>query len=294
MEIEADSICVKHLQFQHAAEVSRSLTEAANFAVYFTGHSTIQSTPHLYISSLATWGSESKLSRGWKMRFPGILSVKRTGKSGNALLMTLNGHTDHINSVAFSSDGTRIVSGSRDKSVRVWDASTGALLMTLNGHTAYVKSVAFSSNGTRIVSGSWDKSVRIWDASTGALLMTLNGHTDYINSVAFSSDGTRIVSGSEDKSVRVWDMTQEKNRAFVNSVVSDGTRVLSCPEDGSVLVSDVSIECPPVWDYTVHGQHWISSPEYWIIWLPYRKRLAQWVPPSPSDDICNKSRFRSG
>ena len=99
-------------------EISGSLTEAANFSVYFTGNSTIQSTPHLYISSLATWGSESKLSRGWKKYFPGILSVKRTGNlSGSALLMMLNGHTDYVESVAFSSDGTRIVSGSRDKLV---------------------------------------------------------------------------------------------------------------------------------------------------------------------------------
>src|ERR1700734_515255 len=148
--MEAD-MCGNHLEFQHAVEISRSLTEAANFCVYFTGRSTIQSTPHLYVSSLATWGSESKLWRGWKKWFPGILSVKRTGKSGSALLMTVNGHTDAINSFAFSSDGTRIVSGSRDKSVLIWDASTGELLMMLNRHTSYVKSVAFSNDGTRIV-----------------------------------------------------------------------------------------------------------------------------------------------
>ena len=129
--------------------------------------------------------------------------------------------------------------------------------------------------------------MRVWDASRGALLITLNCHIYPVNCVAFSSDGTRIVSGSNDNSVRVWDastgalyMTRDKRGAFVNSVVS-------CPEDGSVLVSDVSMECPPVWDYTIHGRHWISSPEseYWIIWLPYHKRLAHWVPSSPSDVI---------
>ena len=165
----------------------------------------------------------------------------------------------------------------------------------LNGHTDIVLSVTFSSDDTCIVSGSCDKSVRIWDASMGALLTTLNGHTDAVNSVTFSSDGTRIVSGSWDNSVRVWDASmgallhviQEQTQAFINSVASssDGTRVVSCPEDESALVSDLSMGCPPVWDYTIHGQHWISSPEYWIIWLPYHKRLAQWVPPCPSDAI---------
>ena len=290
--MEAD-ICVKDLQFQ---DVVKSLTEAANFCVYFTGRSTIKSTPHLYISSLATWGSESKLWRGWKKSFPGILSVKRTGNKGSTLLMMLNGHTSYVSSVAFSSDGTRIVSGSWDKSVRIWDASTGALLTMLNGHTSYVSSVAFSSDGTRIVSGSWDKSVCIWDASTGALLMMLNVHTDDVSSVAFSSDGTRIVSGSWDKSVRIWDASTGALLTMLNghtddvtsvTFSSDNTHIVFCPGDGSVLVSNMSIECPPVWDYTVHGQHWVSlaSPEHWVIWLPYHKRLAHWVPTTSSDII---------
>jgi WD40 repeat protein len=101
-----------------------------------------------------------------------------------------------VNSVAFSSDGSRIVSGSWDKSVRVWDALTGEEKHVLNGHTHWVKSVAFSSDGSRIVSGSGTNSVRVWDALTGEEKHVLNGHTDSVNSVAFSSDGSRIVSGS--------------------------------------------------------------------------------------------------
>ena len=73
-----------------------------------------------------------------------------------------------ILSVAFSKDGAKIVSGSSDCSVRVWDASTGAALQQLNGHTCSVNSVAFSHDGIHIVSGSHDKSVRVWDASTAA------------------------------------------------------------------------------------------------------------------------------
>jgi len=78
-------------------------------------------------------------------------------------LNVLNGHTSSVNSVAFLMDGTRIVSGSFDKSVRVWDVSTGEQLNVLNGHTESVKSVAFSTDGTCIVSGSNNKSVRVWD-----------------------------------------------------------------------------------------------------------------------------------
>jgi WD40 repeat protein len=68
-------------------------------------------------------------------------------------------------SVAFSPDGTGIVSGSIDKTLRVWDSATGECTATLEGHTDWVMSVAFSPDGTGIVSGSGDKTVRVWDSA---------------------------------------------------------------------------------------------------------------------------------
>ena len=72
--------------------------------------------------------------------------------------------------MAFSPDGTRIVSGSEDKTAKVWDARTGTTLLDLKGHTGEVTSVAFSPDGTRIVTGSLDKTAKVWDARTGATL----------------------------------------------------------------------------------------------------------------------------
>ena len=79
--------------------------------------------------------------------------------------------------MAFSPDGKRIVSGSEDKTVKVWDAATGQETLTLKGHTGAVTSVAFSPDGKRIVSGSEDKTVKVWDAATGQETLTLKGHT---------------------------------------------------------------------------------------------------------------------
>ena len=77
--------------------------------------------------------------------------------------MKLERHTFAVTSVSFSPDGSRIVSGSGDNSMRVWDSHTGAELTRLEGHTYWVTSVSFSPDGSRIVSGSYDETVRVWD-----------------------------------------------------------------------------------------------------------------------------------
>ena len=120
-------------------------------------------------------------------------------------IFTLKGHTHIVSSVAFSPDGTRIVTGSEDKTAKVWDARSGAPVLDLKGHTGVVMSVAYSPDGTRIVTGSVDKTAKVWDARTGASLLDLKGHAYLVSSVAFSPDGTRIVTGSWDKTAKVWD-----------------------------------------------------------------------------------------
>ena len=96
--------------------------------------------------------------------------------SGECVLGPLEGHTGWVNSVSFSGDGSRIVSGSGDKTVRVWDAVSGeCVLGPLEGHTRWVMSVSFSGDGLRIVSGSSDNTVRVWDAVSGECVRVVEG-----------------------------------------------------------------------------------------------------------------------
>ena len=132
-------------------ELARDIGEAANFSTYFTGSPAAKSTPHLYISALATWSQDTGLCQNWKKEFARIPVFIHTKGNIPRPLMTVQAGSATL-AVAFSSDGTRIVSGSDDKSVRVWDASTGAELKELKGHTDSVNSVAFSTDGTQTVS----------------------------------------------------------------------------------------------------------------------------------------------
>ncbi|KIK40270.1 hypothetical protein CY34DRAFT_13835 [Suillus luteus UH-Slu-Lm8-n1] len=109
--------------------------------------------------------------------------------------------------VSFSPNGTRIATCSADKTIRLWDASTGQPVgEPFLGHTETVNSISFSPDGTRIVSGSDDETVRLWDVGTGQPIgEPFEGHTDWVRSVSFSWDGTRIVFGSDDKTVQLCD-----------------------------------------------------------------------------------------
>ena len=119
----------------------------------------------------------------------------------------LKGHTGEVHSVAYSPDGQHTISGSYDRTIRIWDAETGDLVGDpLKGHTGAVHSVAYSPDGQHIISGSYDSTIRIWDAKTGSPGGDpLKGHTGWVHSVAYSPDGHHIISGSYDRTIRIWD-----------------------------------------------------------------------------------------
>ena len=107
--------------------------------------------------------------------------------------MTLAGHKEHVTSVAFGPDGKRIVSGSGDDTLKVWDARRGKALWTLSHDNEYdVTSVAFKPDGKRILSADGENQLKIWDALTGEELVTQLAHEEAISSVSFSPDGKRI------------------------------------------------------------------------------------------------------
>ena len=92
----------------------------------------------------------------------------------SACTQTLEGHGSSVRSVAFSADGRHVVSGSADKTIKIWDCETGTCTQTLEGHGDWVRSVAFSADGRHVVSGSDDQTIKIWDCETGTCTRTLD------------------------------------------------------------------------------------------------------------------------
>ncbi len=191
-----------------------------------------KSAPHVYLSALPFAPTRSLVSAHYSSSFPRILRVERGRLSHwpSSELMIQN-IGSQVNSIALSPDGQRIVSGSRNRTIRVWNASTGEPEAgPFNGHMDSVRSVAFSPDGQRIVSGSSDRIIRVWNATMGDTEAgTFTGHTDSVTSVAFSPDGQRIVSGSYDRTIRVWNATTGENVAgpFTGQMASTSSLALS-------------------------------------------------------------------
>ncbi|MDB9401939.1 hypothetical protein PN459_18455, partial [Microcystis aeruginosa CS-567/02-A1] len=125
---------------------------------------------------------------------------------GSALIRTLTGHSDSVNAIALTPDGKTVISGSRDKTIKIWDVETGAEKFTLTGHSYSVNAIALTPDGKTVISGSYDKTIKIWDVVTGAEKFTLTGHSNSVNAIAVTPDGKTVISGSRDKTIKIWDV----------------------------------------------------------------------------------------
>ena len=205
---------------------------------------------HTRLGALIALSATPKSRRVDDPRYTDEIGIALTNALARPIEIMRRGHDSLVYSVAFSPDGSRIVSGSSDNMIRLWDANTGEPISEpLRGHDGPVNSVAFSPGGGRIVSGSWDNTLRLWDATTGeAIGEPLAGHKSYVISATFSPDGNRIVSGSWDKTLRLWNADTgnpigEPLRGHESLVYSaafspDGNRIISGSEDKTLRMWD--------------------------------------------------------
>eukprot|EP01111_Echinosteliopsis_oligospora_P004829 TRINITY_DN1791_c0_g1_i1.p1 TRINITY_DN1791_c0_g1~~TRINITY_DN1791_c0_g1_i1.p1 ORF type:complete len:474 (-),score=94.41 TRINITY_DN1791_c0_g1_i1:15-1436(-) len=125
---------------------------------------------------------------------------------------SMPGHSEAVLTVNFSPDGSCLVTGSGDTTVRIWDINTETPRFTCKGHTNWVLVTSFSPNGKYIASGGMDGDVRIWDPLTGKQVgAPFKGHKKFITAIAWepvhkNPKSNRFASASKDATVRIWDL----------------------------------------------------------------------------------------
>jgi len=167
---------------------------------------------------------------------------------GGPLIRILEGHTDSVYAVAVTPDGKHAISGSWDKTLRVWDIKSGEEIQILKGHTKWVRAVAVTPDGKHAISGSDDNTLRVWDIKSGEEMQTLEGHNSSVNAVAVTPDGKYAISGLWDNTLRVWDIergeeiqTLEGHTNWVDAVAvtPDGKHAISGSWDNTLRVWDI-------------------------------------------------------
>ncbi len=154
-----------------------------------------------------------------------------------------------VASADVSPDGRLLVTGSWDRSAKIWDIATGKALRKLDGvHQGYVNSVEFSPDGKLVLTGSDDGTARLWDIATGLPVEpVLRGHASRIRQARFSSDGSRALTTANDKTARVWDARNGESlvtlvghewAVLCGEFSRDGHRVITGSEDNTAIIWD--------------------------------------------------------
>jgi WD40 repeat protein/serine/threonine protein kinase len=163
-------------------------------------------------------------------------ALPRTTLQGGWEARTFAEHLDAVTTVCLSGDGTYALSGSADRTLKLWDLATGQCLRTFVGHHAEVTSACFSADGQHVLSGSTDRTLRLWKVATGRCLDVYEAHADVVTSVSLSADGCHALSGSADRTVRLWDVWTDRclrtleghaDAVYSVSLSADGRHALS-------------------------------------------------------------------
>jgi len=222
----------------------------ANFFVASSREAIERSAAHIYLSALPFADPDSRVYQQFAPHCSGLVTVEKhgIGRHGGGTVMTLTGHGGAVRSVAYSSDGLLLASGSEDGTVRIWDTRTGEEAMpSLLSGDGPVLTVDFAHVNQWIASGTEAGIVCVWNVTTGqAKCQKLSGHSDVVNAVKFSPNGSRLASGSKDMTVHLWNPETGEKLAVLSGHKKCINGVSFSP-DGDILASIGQINEMVLW-----------------------------------------------
>lgn len=163
---------------------------------------------------------------------------------------TLKSHKDSVRGVAISPDSALLVTGSDDRTVRLWH-TTGRRSSRIKGigHEKAVNTVAFNPTGTFFASGSDDRTVRVWHVEKSICITALIGHGGPVTGLAFSPAEALLASSGEDGTIRLWDVRKQAPAGTLGAHEGPATDVAFSP-DGALLASGGSDQRVRLWAMT--------------------------------------------
>ncbi len=154
----------------------------------------------------------------------------------------LTGHVDEVRSLAFSPNGTQLLSGSLDKNAVLWDVAARGPMQVFSGHTGSVIAVAFSQDGRRAATASHDGTARLWDNADGREIATLKGHETPITGMTFVGEDGAILTASQDGDMKLWNgLTGQFQRSVGHVDFVPGA--LAPSPDGNAFVVTCAERC---------------------------------------------------
>ena len=163
--------------------------------------------------------SRSTASPSPPMEDPGLRPVgparRSLGPGRSTPALVLHGHLAAVRSVAFSPDGSTLITGGDECIVRIWRADDGREVTALNIHDDAVTAVAFAPSGDIFASGSHDRTAKVWDLVPGRQRPPSRGHSAKVTAAAFATDGSTFITSGRDGNIRLWDRDSGRVRANV-------------------------------------------------------------------------------
>jgi WD40 repeat protein len=164
------------------------------------------------------------------------------------LCQTISAHSDWVRCLSFTPTGGNLVSGSFDKTIKLWQLDQEQALYTFGERLRGVFALAVSPDGKLLASGSWDETIELWDLETRTLLHKLSHHQASVRSLAISPDSKTLISGSFDQTIVLWSLPDGNvtktivDREPISAIAlsADGTLLASTGDDGIVKIWSVA------------------------------------------------------